>query len=179
MCVWQVLCNADWTAVGAVATVIGTIAAIIATIGVFYAAKQIRFTGWIEAQKLFTEKDFTQARTEVLKYFPFQGQVAPYINDNLKEKALIVCRQMDQLARLGPYLGSKTILDVWGYPLGKAWMILQATVEAERKQYQPRKWDAFEQLGKLAVTSLSLNKLNKETLQKKQTYSGGNLLERE
>ncbi len=154
---WILLKNPDfWTFVGAVATVV-------AALGVLYAIKQIKLSGWIEAQNIFTETEFVKAREKVFGYFPFERQVPAYIDLNLKDlkdAALLVCRQMDKLARLKPYLGMKTILQAWGYPLGKAWLILEGTVRAERK-YHPRKWDAFERLGEKAVKKLRVKKLNK------------------
>jgi len=168
MCVKQVfdvVCDQNiWPMVSAVA-------AIIATIAVFYAAKQFQFAGWIAAQELFTDTDFTKARTEVLKNFPFSIKPVPYLKDktknftynrDIKENALTVCRKMDELARLEPYLGSKKIIDTWGYPLGKSWMILEATVNAERKStYHLAKWNAFMELGGEAVKRLNLDELNK------------------
>ncbi|MCK5270201.1 MAG: hypothetical protein KAJ46_05420 [Sedimentisphaerales bacterium] len=167
MCVKQVfdvVCDQNfWTMVGAIAAMVGAIAAIFAIKAVFYAAKQFKFTGWIAAQELFTNTEFTKARTEVLKNFPFSTKPAPYLNDDIKEKALTVCRQMDELARLEPYLGSKTIIDTWGYPLGKSWMILEETVNEERDStYHPTKWGAFMELGREAVKRLNLEELNRD-----------------
>jgi hypothetical protein len=153
-----------WSAVSA-------IAAVFAAIGVFWAAQQFKFSGWIRAQELYTQEDFVEARTEVLKHFGYKQDIKPYIDDETKQYALLVCRRMDQLARLEPYLGRKTILEVWGNQLGKAWMILQKTIDEERK-YHKKKWDAFEHLGKVARSKFNLEKENIRQAEQKSEIQG-------
>ena len=76
---------------------------------------------------------------------------------------------MNELARLEPYLGEDKILDTWGYPLGKSWMILEETVKAEQK-YQPNKWKSFKDLGETAKKKFNLEKLNKEFAKEKKQF---------
>lgn len=149
-----------WTAVGA-------IAAFIAASGVWLAVRQIKFGGWLKAQEIFTHQNFIDAREEILKHFGYDNSIPSRIGETDEKSAKLVCRKMDELARLKSYLGKDTIIKTWGYPLGKSWMILKATVEQERIGHSG-KWDAFQHLGDAAVKKLDLETLNKNIFGKRK-----------
>lgn len=143
-------------------TALGAIAALVAAIGVFIAARQIKFTGWLRAQEIFTHQDFIRARKDILQYFGYEGEIASRIGEADEESAKFVCRKMDELACLKPFLGKHKILDAWGFPLGKSWMILEPTVLKVREiDSHPRKWIAFQRLGEAAKKKLHLEDINR------------------
>ena len=45
------------------------------------------------------------------------------------EEAKWICRRMEDLCCLAPFLGAQTILDAWDDPLAKAWLILKPIVK--------------------------------------------------
>jgi hypothetical protein len=146
---------------------IKTIATIVAACALFLAVRVLRFNAFTEAQKIYTDKideniSFIDARTKILSHFGYENTIESRIGKSDEKEAFLVCRMMDKLARLEPYLGKKEILRVWGVPLGKSWMILRKTVEAEQAKGQPKKWDAFERMGKKAMDKHNLIKLNEE-----------------
>ena len=82
----------------------------------------------------------------------------------------MVCRKMDELARLSPYLGifglgEKLVLGTWRDPLAKSWIVLYSLVQEERDKTPGwSKWHAFEKLGKKAMDSLNLKEIPKAQL---------------
>ena len=136
--------DAFWSAVSAIATLIGAGA-------ILYAARQLRFEAWLKAMDIWVGKEFTDART---KLFTRLENPQPFLKPEEKELELFVCRRVDEFVRLAPYVGRRRLLSVWGDPLAKAWLLLEARVLEEREVCNwPTKWDAFERLGKKALNS--------------------------
>jgi len=130
-----------WTAVTA-------IVASIASLAVIFAWRQLRFNAWLKAQEIFTEKRFVEARGVVLVHYPDPPK---QWSKGEKEDAFLVCRKMDELARLKRYLGTRKMLATWDDPLGKCWCVLKPLVLEERHTIKWKtKWDAFEHLGEKA-----------------------------
>ena len=143
-----------WSAIGAIASVIAAIAAGIACFGIFYAARQLRFTAWLRAQEIFVDERFTRARGTVLRRFGKAGAEWTQSDD---EDGKTVCRRMDELCRLAPFLKEKKLLEIWCDPLAKSWSVLATRVRAERDLVGwNTKWDAFEDLGMKAQEKLGL-----------------------
>lgn len=137
-------CDTFWSAVSALATVAGAAA-------IFFAARQLRFEAWIKAQDIWCSCEFTRDRTKVFARLGNLGQ--PWTAEETAV-GLNVSRRVDEFARLAPYLGQRRMLAVWGDPLAKAWLVLQPLVCEERKSTEwPTKWDAFEELGKKALST--------------------------
>jgi hypothetical protein len=133
-----------WSAVSAVATLIGAGA-------ILFAARQLRFEAWLKAMDIWVAKEFTDARTKL--FARLENLQAPSQPDE-KELELFVCRRVDEFVRLAPYLGRRRLLSVWGDPLAKAWLLLEARVHDERVACNwPTKWDAFERIGRKALGS--------------------------
>jgi hypothetical protein len=133
---------------------IGAFFAALATGGIFIAARQLRLDAWVKAQEIFTNPDFIKARAGV-----FQSQSRG--TRPLEKDASEVCRRMDELARIVPFLSyrrgraEKKALRAWDDPIGKAWHALEAFVSEERgKTGWTTKWEAFERLGKKSWASL-------------------------
>lgn len=115
---------------------------------IIFAVWQLRFTAWLEAQKIFTDKDFTAARGVVLAHY-WQSD-KEWANDD-KEKVKLVCAKMDELARLIPFISEKRVLETWDDPMGKCWHVLEDFVIKERKTTKwDVKWKAFEDVGRKA-----------------------------
>ncbi len=148
----------EWTLVF---TGLGAGAAIVGVVGIFLAARALKFNAWIKAQEIYVNKDFYKARKDILSHFGFTNAVPSRIGQTDEDSAIHVCQKMDELARLKPYLGTKRIIEAWGIPMGKSWMILLATVNQERKTHKA-KWDAFQRLAKVAIKKHKLEDLNRE-----------------
>ena len=134
-----------WSAVGAIATMF-------AVAGIFQAAKQLRFDAWLKAQEIFTS--FTDSRTKVYAHLAKPTEVWSPPD---KEEGLLVCRKLDELCHLAPYLGRGKILDAWGNPLATSWVLLKWLVQQERdKSSWPTKWAAFERLGEKALEAVHM-----------------------
>lgn len=131
-----------WSAVSAIFT-------IVASVGIYFVYIQMRFQAWVKAQDIFTDKNFIVARTKV-----FDCIDHPYKSCSLND-ANIVCRKMDELAHIVPYLaflGKRETLKYWGDPIAKAWCLLEKHVIIEREHTQwLSKWLAFENLGNEAI----------------------------
>jgi hypothetical protein len=134
-------CGTFWSAVGAIATVF-------ATIGIFLALRQLRSAAWLKAQEVFTEKKFTEARGEI---FSRLGHNSSHWSEEEKKLAMDVCRKMDELCRLTPFLGRRAIA-VWDDPIAKAWTVLEPLVREERERCRwDTKWRAFEKCARKAL----------------------------
>lgn len=134
-----------WSAVGAIATMF-------AVVGIFQAAKQLRFDAWLKAQEIFTS--FTDSRTKV--YAHVAKPTEPWSPTD-KEEGLLVCRKLDELCHLAPYLGRAKILEAWGNPLATSWASLKWLVQQERDQSSwPAKWSAFERCGEKALDAIPM-----------------------
>lgn len=131
-----------WSAVSAIATVVGAGAVVL-------VRRQLRFEGWLKAQEVFTEDEFTQSRGQL--FARLENRDRPWTDDE-KRNGLKVCRKMEELAALASYFPKKTILREWGDPLAKAWVLLEPLVREERiRSNWNDKWHAFEKLGKEAL----------------------------
>jgi len=131
-----------WTAIGSIFTAVGAVA-------VIFAAMKLDFNAWVKAQEIFTQTDFTEARGVVLPRYR-TGKSVPWTPAD-KDKAMIVCRKMDEFARLIPFLRRPFVLKTWYDPIGKCWDVLEGIVLQEQQDCDwPEKWAAFEQLGKAA-----------------------------
>ena len=131
-----------WAAVGAIATLLGVLA-------IRCAVDQLRFAAWLEAQEVFTDKAFVEARERVFAHFDDRNTPWPVPEG---DDELTVCRKMNEMAHLFPFVGQEKAPE-WGNPIAKAWLLLEPTVANERKKsHWPDKWKAFETTGKKAVT---------------------------
>ena len=116
--------------------------------------QSLRFDAWLKAQELFTVSDFIKARGVVFQRLD-KAADAPWTSEEL-EAAGLVCRKLDELARLAPVLDRPTLLDAWDDPFAKAWFVLRALVKDEQaKTGWARKWAAFEELGEAACAKLT------------------------
>jgi len=132
-----------WSAVGAIATLAGVGA-------IFYASRQLRFEAWLKAQEIWVLEEFVQDRGKVFARLDNLEQ--PWLKED-RAIGLRVCRRVDEFVRLAPYLGRRRMLAVWGDPLAKAWIVLHTLVDEERKDSGwQTKWDAFEKLGRKALS---------------------------
>ena len=131
-----------WTMVGSLASLAGATA-----IGL--AVRQLRFDAWLKAQEIFTDEHFVNSRGAVFARFDDSQNPWPEVRG---ADALRVCRRMDEMAHLAGGVGRDKMLDVWGNPIAKAWLLLKPTVEFERTQSRwDNKWEAFKALGEEAV----------------------------
>lgn len=134
-----------WSAVSAIAT-------LFAALGIFLAARQLRFSAWIKAQEIFTAEPFVAARKLVFSHLATPTEQWP---DAHQENALLLCRRMDELCHLAPYLGRRRIIEWWASPLAKSWAAVAWLVERERAQSRdPGKWRAFQQLAEKSLAGL-------------------------
>jgi len=150
---------------------ISALAAVVACIVIGIAARQLSFNCWLKAQEIFTEGSFTKARGRVYSRIPSgTNQSSKESSKEWTDDDFLVCRKMDELARLAPYLGffgsgEKLMLKTWLDPLAKSWIVLHSLVCEERKKTPKwQKWDAFEKLGKEAAKQLGMEELAKEQL---------------
>ena len=145
---------------------ITAVAALIGAVSLGFVAQQLWFGAWTKAQEIFVDKDFTAARRTVYARIPGN----PEVKSTWAADDYIVCRKMDELARLAPYLGifgsgERLVLRTWLDPLAKSWIVLHSLVEEERKKTPGwRKWGAFERLGKKAMRKLGLKEIPKDHL---------------
>lgn len=93
-----------WTAIGALFTAVGAVA-------VIFAARRLDFNAWVKAQEIFTQPDFTAARGVVLPRYR-TDRLAPWTASE-KDQAKLVCRKMDEFARLLPFLRRPLVLKTW------------------------------------------------------------------
>ena len=126
------------------------------------AVYQLWFNAWVKTQDVFTSACFMQARTAVFAHFDDPVQPWP---DPSSDDAKMVCRKMDEMAHLVPFLGQKKVLREWGNPIAKAWLLLKPTVEEEcDASHWKEKWRKFAELGDKAVRqNLELKKLRSNT----------------
>lgn len=145
---------------------ITAVAALIGAVAVGFVAQQLWFGAWTKAQEIFVDEKFTTARVEVYARIPGPAEVESTWTKN----DYVVCRKMDELARLAPYLGifgsgDRLVLRTWLDPLAKSWIVLHSLVQEERNKTPGwTKWDAFEKLGKRAMNQLGLKEIPKHQL---------------
>ena len=171
----------EWTlffrALTAIAACVGAVGIYYAARTFRYAAKTFRFNTWLKAQAIYVEdKEFYDARTYVLNKFGFDKNNPPTFNSETeREYALLVCRKMDELARLIPYVKREKIIETWGVPMGKSWMILENFIIDEINREAPHimKWTPFEDLCKEAVEKYNLRDWNEQQYQEKQKKNQG------
>ena len=110
---------------------------------------QLRFDAWLKAQEIFTDINFVEARRAL--FARLKDSKAPCTDDQIA----LVCRKMDELARLIPALDEARALQTWDDPFAKAWFLLRDLVEAERKTTGwQQKWDEFQKFGEKAQQKL-------------------------
>lgn len=136
---------------------IGTLAAVVGAAAILIAARQLRFNSWLKVQEIFTDEKFVKARGNVYSKLPGRAEQS---DKNWTDDDFLVCRKMDELARLAPYLGlfgsgRKLIIETWKDPLAKSWIVLRPLVKEEQERW-PEKWKAFEEFGKEAAKQLGL-----------------------
>jgi hypothetical protein len=135
-----------WSAVSAIFTAI-------AAVSIIVGIKQFKFDAWLKAQEIFMDNDFTDKRAEI--YTRLDNLNQPWTTPD-KEEAKKVCRKMEELAALVPFLSKKIILDAWDDPIAKTWLVLGPVVKEEQKRCGwPTKWHAFESLGQEAIKKLT------------------------
>jgi hypothetical protein len=89
-----------------------------------------------------------------LSRFPF---ILQNPNDADKKHALRVCRKMDELAWLRHYgLSDREILEAWGNPMGKAWIVLGEVI-TEQQSGDSEKWRNFGEIAGKAIEEYNLN----------------------
>ncbi len=135
--------------------IVTALAASIGAVGILVAARQLQFSAWLKAQKLWTEPKFRDARGAVLKHWPDPPN--DWSEDEMRD-AFLVCRKTDEFARLAPFLGvapwfgRRTTVNIWYDPIGKCWKLLEKFVDDERSRCGwPCKWDAFQELGQRSL----------------------------
>ena len=145
------------------ATLIGILIGLL-TVG--FVAQQLWFATWVKTQEIFVDEKFTTARGKVYARIPHNTEAkSMWTTDDY-----IVCRKMDELARIAPYLGifgsgERLVLRTWRGPLAKSWIVLHSLVKEERNKTPGwSKWDAFEKLGKKAMKQLGLKEIPKDKL---------------
>ena len=126
------------------------ISAAVGSIAFIFAVVQLRFNSWVKAQAIFNEQKFVDARGVILNRYGCDNQEW---TDKDKRNALLVCRRMDELARVVPFMRKKTALNAWDDPIGKCWDVLKDLVKEEQNCicHWREKWMAFENLGKKAL----------------------------
>jgi len=145
---WQTF----WGAFGAISTAVGAIAMCSALALIFWAKRQLRFDAWVHAQDLFNPKhekdEFITARK--IMFRRYHNKETEWSGEE-REQAMLVCRQMDQLVQLAPFLTEKKILNTWYDNIGKCWHVVEGIVKEEQEKW-PQKWKAFERLGRKAYS---------------------------
>ena len=125
-------------------------AALVGSTAIIIAVLQLRFSAWLKAQEIFTGRCFTKARGVVLRRY-WSGEQG-WTKEDDKESAKEVCRRMDELARLRPFISESKILETWDDPMGKCWSVLKDFVKKEQWTCKwPAKWRPFETLGAKAL----------------------------
>lgn len=139
-------------------TALSAVAAAVGAFGILYALKTFRFNTWLKAQAIYMDKEFYEARKTVLERFEgCNKNNPPTFTPKDKDDALIVCRKMDELARLTPYIKKEKIIETWGNPMGKSWIILEKLVDDVRTQDKNlKKWKAFQRLAEKANEKYNL-----------------------
>lgn len=137
---------------------IGAISALVGCVAIVVAARQLQFNCWLKAQEIFTNDKFVEARRKVYSRLP--GRTCE-LSKEWTPADHLVCRKMDELVRLSPYLGlfgagKRLILETWNDPLAKSWIALRPLVEKEQERW-PKKWSTFQEFGKEAVAQLKLD----------------------
>lgn len=148
---------------------LATIAAVIGALGLIWAAVTFNFNTWLKAQEIYMDKEFYAAREAVFSLWDqYKGgsknleTEPPVFTDTAGVR--LVCQRMDELARLVPYISKRKIVKVWGFQMGKSWLLSQDFVNKERNRDNPnndgfKKWDAFERLAEKAATKHKLRQL--------------------
>lgn len=153
----------NWDAIAAIAAIASAAIGIYAVVTIKLAKQQLQFQSWLEAQKIFTNSEFTEARARLFK--------AESASDLLQEDLEYLCRRFDELAWLSPYLGK--LVEAWDKPVVHAWALLEKFVAEKRKQdHWPQKWSAFENFAKVAKQRFG--KRQPEFLQKLQSQKNKN-----
>ena len=135
---------------------LGAFGALGCLVGVLYAVRQLRLSAWANAQDIFTDQSFVDARTAVLGHFEDEGY-EPTLDD--QTNGLLVCRRMDKLACLADQgiMKKNKILEHWRNPIGKCWIIVERRwhiITQERETCGWDKWSAFDKLGREAAQQL-------------------------
>lgn len=145
---------ATWTQV---ATCVGTICAIVAAGGVYLVWRQLKLAAWANAQEIFTEPDFVDARTEIQQHFEDETPSCPA---EATDQALLVCRKMDQLCCLvvEDMIKEEKLFQYWARPIGKCWIVIEQRwrmiSKAREHDKHPTKWAAFLTVGERAASQL-------------------------
>jgi len=146
-----------WLLPTQIATVVGGIAALVAAGGVYLVWKQLRLAAWVNAQEIITDLEFVKARTAIQEHYEINTNACP---SGDKDKALLVCRKMDQLCCLARerVLPENKFLKQWARPIGKCWIVTQhrwrMITDARKHDDNPTKWDAFMCIGERASKKL-------------------------
>jgi hypothetical protein len=138
----------NWDAIAAIAAIASAVVGVYAVVTIKLAKQQLQFQSWLEAQKIFTNSEFTEART---KLFTAESPLDLVVND--PSLAEYLCRRFDELAWLSPYLGK--LVEAWDKPVLHAWILLEKFVRKKREDDNwPQKWFAFEKFAKEAKQRL-------------------------
>ncbi len=129
-------------------------------------------TAWIEAQRVFTTKEFTKDSSERVGFGEIRSKVinlerpitdwksSATSQDNkttvTREEALNVCRGMCEVADLVEFggLDLQIVLRAWGDPFRKTWIVLAPLVREEQSNQVrewPLLWARFESIGETAL----------------------------
>jgi hypothetical protein len=161
MCVWQVLCNADWTMISAVATVIGAIAAVVATVGVLFAFRQLQVSKKAAVFEIMAELDreFNSGRILKLRERTVNLDFANFDEPVQCEDLLDFFEKIGFLENDGVIL-LDPIYEMWGYWIERYWVLCEKQVYKRRKE--PGDGTYYDKL------EILFNKLAKLSLQKMQ-----------
>jgi hypothetical protein len=118
-----------------------------------HTAQQGEFEWWLKALEIWMDPKFGERRSRL--FLRVQNSNLPWTPSE-KEDAIEVIRTMDRFARLIPFLSTEQVLDTFDDPIAKAWIVLESIVIEERTGIAnwPKKWDAFEQIGRKALGKL-------------------------
>jgi len=130
------------------------------------AKRAAQATVWIEAQRVFTSKEFSVDADTSDTFGKLRGSVmklerpietwnsAPSSDGVTKEVALNVCRGMCEVADLVEFAGLELeiVLRAWGDPFRKTWVVLAPLVREEQElRSWPFLWARFEAIGETAL----------------------------
>jgi hypothetical protein len=116
-----------------------------------FVVRALRTSTFPKAQELYKEEEFVEARRAVLLNYENSRQNSLTFNVS-DEQAALVCCKMDELARMTSYVGEEKMIEEWGAPIGKSWMILDGFVYAARnRDGDENKWIAFQNLAEKAI----------------------------
>jgi hypothetical protein len=138
----SILSSTSWSGVSALGSLLGAGA-------ILYAARQFRFQAMMKAQELFNQEWFRTARSTL---FARLDESPRSFSESERREALVILSHLDEFARLESYIGRRRLIQIWGDPLAKAWILLEPLMADERiRAHAPEKWDVLASVCKRAL----------------------------